>query len=211
MAHFVILVDNEGDIETMEEHYKNQLSNLDAGLDLFVHEETVVPGNAKGFPINHKTSAALYTNTYIDSIIYMFTRTTVRYAYMLAPRSSIVKTPLRLSNSVGIIDLGYNGDLIACVDNLSDHDFVIKKNTRLFQIVPLNGMQLKHVTVRSRDEFEFDETKRGSKGFGSSDVKETETEIEDDIVNPRSTILKDLVDDRKEKYDEVVKELENKF
>ena len=33
-------------------------------------------------------------------------------SYYLYPRSSIVKTPLRLANSVGIIDAGYRGNIM---------------------------------------------------------------------------------------------------
>ena len=42
------------------------------------------------------------------------------------PRSSIVKTPLRLSNSVGVIDRGYRGQVTAVVDNLK---YIEKINT----------------------------------------------------------------------------------
>ena len=44
-------------------------------------------------------------------------------AYYLYPRSSMgSKTPLRLSNSVGIIDAGYRGNIIGVVDNISDRE-----------------------------------------------------------------------------------------
>ena len=39
-------------------------------------------------------------------------------SFLLLPRSSISKTPLRLSNSVGLIDAGYRGELQAPVDNI---------------------------------------------------------------------------------------------
>ena len=37
-------------------------------------------------------------------------------AYFLLPRSSISKTPLRLANSIGLIDAGYRGNLKAAMD-----------------------------------------------------------------------------------------------
>ena len=40
-------------------------------------------------------------------------------SYMLVPRSSISKTPLRMANSIGIIDAGYRGEIMAAVDNIS--------------------------------------------------------------------------------------------
>jgi dUTPase len=45
--------------------------------------------------------------------------------YYLYPRSSIIKTPLRLANSVGIIDAGYRGNIIGafdCTDNNTSKD-----------------------------------------------------------------------------------------
>ena len=50
----------------------------------------------------------------IDSTIPLL----VPCGYYLYPRSSIVKTPFRLSNSVGIIDSGYRGEIMAVVDNI---------------------------------------------------------------------------------------------
>ena len=46
-------------------------------------------------------------------------------AYYLFPRSSISKTPLRLANSIGLIDGGYRGELVGMVDNIYDKDFHI--------------------------------------------------------------------------------------
>ena len=46
-------------------------------------------------------------------------------SYYLYPRSSIIKTPLRMSNSVGIIDAGYRGNIIGCVDNIGDIPYTV--------------------------------------------------------------------------------------
>ena len=35
------------------------------------------------------------------------------------------KTPLRLSNSIGLVDPNYTGELIAIVDNNTDTDYVL--------------------------------------------------------------------------------------
>ena len=58
-----------------------------------------------------------------------------KYYYYLYPRSSISKTPLRLCNSVGIIDAGYRGNIMAFVDNI-DEDYDL--GTRLFQLCDPN-------------------------------------------------------------------------
>lgn len=39
--------------------------------------------------------------------------------YTLMPRSSISKTPLRMSNSIGLIDQGYRGNIMAFVDHIN--------------------------------------------------------------------------------------------
>ena len=86
-------------------------------------------------------------------------------SYMLVPRSSISKTGLRMSNSIGIIDSGYDGKIMACVDNFG-HPHEIKQGERLFQIVAPNLAQLKVVVLE--DDEDFENTTRGSGGFGST-------------------------------------------
>ena len=90
-------------------------------------------------------------------------------SFMLVPRSSIVKTPLMMANSLGIIDTGFRNNLRAAIYNMSDKSFVIKKNSRLFQIVLFGG---NNGYMWSIDGVEFVDalspSERGEKGFGSS-------------------------------------------
>ena len=89
-------------------------------------------------------------------------------AYYLYPRSSVVKTPIRLSNSVGIIDSGYRGEITAFVDMI-DHtqdSFTIRSMDRYFQICHPSLSPFKVVLVDSLDELGF--TERGGGGFGST-------------------------------------------
>ena len=44
-------------------------------------------------------------------------------SYYLIPRSSIAKTPLRMANSIGLIDGGYRGEIMASCDNIKDFKF----------------------------------------------------------------------------------------
>ena len=83
--------------------------------------------------------------------------------YYLMPRSSIVKTPLRLANSVGLIDSSYRGTIRAVVDNIKMTDYVVEKGSRLFQIVAHDGKPITHEFVN-----ELSETQRGDGGFGST-------------------------------------------
>lgn len=101
--------------------------------------------------------------------------------FYLYPRSSISKTRMRLANSVGIIDAGYRGDLIAAVDTIglfgsTDIWHVwketlspIKKYDRYFQVcAPDLSPFLVHI-VDTEQELS-PPTARGHGGFGSTGV-----------------------------------------
>ena len=84
-------------------------------------------------------------------------------SYYVFPRSSISKTPLRLANSVGIIDSGYRGNLMVYVDNIKNTPFTVNKGERLFQIGSPNLLPINFDVVN-----ELSSSNRGSNGFGSS-------------------------------------------
>ena len=84
-------------------------------------------------------------------------------SYYLYPRSSLAKTPLRLANSVGIIDAGYRGNICAFVDNIKDEPYRIDQGTRLFQICSSTLEPIEYTIVNA-----LSETTRGSGGFGST-------------------------------------------
>lgn len=87
------------------------------------------------------------------------------YAMMIVPRSSIgLKTLLRQSNSIGIIDSDYRGEVSA----LYDYDgwlprTVFRKGDRIAQ-----GFLVKLPTVIFKAVGNLSETKRGTGGFGST-------------------------------------------
>ena len=123
----------------------------DAGIDLFVTKDETVHQGAIGYKIALDIACEL-----IDS------RTNENYSYYLYPRSSIVKTPLRLANSVGIIDSKYRHMIIASVDNISEAPFRLEKGMRLFQLCTPDLRSVRAVIVD-----QLSESSRGS-GFGSS-------------------------------------------
>ena len=86
-------------------------------------------------------------------------------SFMLMPRSSISKTPLRLANSIGLIDAGYRGELMAMVDNIKGMDYTIKRKERLFQLVAFDGKQM-NIQFTNK----LSETSRGIGGFGSTNL-----------------------------------------
>lgn len=85
---------------------------------------------------------------------------------LILPRSSIgAKTPLRLSNSVGLIDSGYRGELGVLYDNTSDEPYTINAGDRIAQllVMPSYRFQAKVVDILA-------DSDRGEGGFGSSGV-----------------------------------------
>ena len=84
-------------------------------------------------------------------------------AYYLFPRSSISKTPLRMSNSIGLIDGGYRGEIIAMCDNIKTYKYTVEKGQRLFQLVAIDSSPISYEIVSS-----LSDTTRGSGGFGST-------------------------------------------
>ena len=141
----------------LKEMYKQRANHEDdSGVDLYFPEDGVVP--------------PMYNNKIVTSKINFEIKCQMKLrdkpiAYMLVPRSSIVKTGLRMANSIGIIDRSYLGSIIACVDNFG-HAYEIKKGDRLFQIVAPNLAPLKVVVLE--DDEDFETTSRGSGGFGST-------------------------------------------
>lgn len=83
--------------------------------------------------------------------------------YFLIPRSSISKTPLRQSNSIGLIDAGYRGEIMASVDNIKSDPFKIEEGQRLFQLVAMDGSPISYELTDI-----LSDTKRGIGGFGST-------------------------------------------
>nr|DAD79386.1 MAG TPA: dUTPase [Podoviridae sp. ctxOS2] len=85
------------------------------------------------------------------------------YMLMLAPRSSMSKTPLVIPNSFGVIDADYRGEIKGIFKNISDNAYLIQKGDRLLQgiLVPVGALKLLEVG-------ELTETARGTGGIGST-------------------------------------------
>ena len=84
-------------------------------------------------------------------------------AYYLFPRSSISKTPLRMANSIGLIDGGYRGEIMAVCDNIKTEGYTAQKGQRLFQLVATDSSAIEYELVE-----ELEMTTRGTGGFGST-------------------------------------------
>ena len=85
------------------------------------------------------------------------------YVGLIFPRSSIHKTGLSLSNSVGVIDSGYRGEVSAVFNIGASGAFAYNVGERCAQIIfmPIPFAQLEEVE-------ELSESERGTGGYGST-------------------------------------------
>ena len=82
---------------------------------------------------------------------------------LLVPRSGLGGRGLTLRNTVGVIDSGYRGEVIAMCVNNGEDPISIQKGERFAQLVVVPFLS---VPVEVVDE--LDSTERGETGFGSS-------------------------------------------
>lgn len=90
-------------------------------------------------------------------------------SYYMYPRSSMIKTPFRLANSVGIIDSGYRGNIIAAMDVNTEDAFSMDAYTRLVQLCAPDLRPIEVELVDSVDALSKP-TSRGEGGFGSTGI-----------------------------------------
>lgn len=120
----------------------------DAAADIYSMDEVIIPAHSYGNKIKTGIKIQLPEG----------------WLAMILPRSSIgTKTPLRLSNSVGLIDSGYRGELGILYDNTSDTDYHIKSGDRIAQLLIMPSYRFKADVVDT-----LETSDRGEGGFGSS-------------------------------------------
>lgn len=139
--------------DQVRELYTNHgvYNKMDSGLDLFIPQDLVIPAGETVL-VNLEIKAQL-----IDGDIYR--------SFMLFPRSSISKTPLRVANSIGLIDSGYTGDIKVALWNTSLSDFIVKKGERYTQLVRPDLGLIRMELVKT-----LRKTDRAEGGFGSTGV-----------------------------------------
>lgn len=142
------------DIKIIDSRIKEQLPKYStpgsAGLDLracITDEKIIEPGQTilvpTGFAIN------------IDD---------PKYAAVILPRSGLGhKHGIVLGNLVGLIDSDYQGQIMVSVWNRGSESFNIAPMDRIAQLVVIPIVQVKFNLVD-----DFDQTTRGSGGFGST-------------------------------------------
>ncbi len=123
----------------------------DSGIDLLTIENIVVESFKVG-TIDYQIQCEM-----IDMENNKFT------SYYLVPRSSISKTHFMMANSIGIIDAGYRGNIMAKVRNMNPNNAETVNNNSLFQIISPDMKPIKVNIVN-----ELSSTIRDNSGFGST-------------------------------------------
>lgn len=129
-------------------HLPTYAHDTDACADIYASQDMILPAHSLSNMVHTGIHMALPEN----------------WVFMLDPRSSIgANTGLRLSNSVGIIDEDYRGELGVLYDNNSDSDYEIKAGDRIAQgwVQPVYRFKPIKVDILSQ-------TERGTGGFGST-------------------------------------------
>ena len=130
------------------------------------------PNAAK--PIKAHKNDAGFDLTAVSSVYDKFTKTLTcgtglaiqippGYVGKIHPRSSIYKKGLVLSNSVGVIDADFSGEIKAVFNVVNDRPSLYAPGDRIMQIVieKLQDIEFEEVA-------ELEETERGENGYGSS-------------------------------------------
>lgn len=168
MSRFTLNINTEDQMLVSQYSAEQSSHTGDSGIDLYTPDEyTFVPGETKF--VNLKVKCQMVDNMTGNDV-----------SYYLYPRSSISKTPLRLANSVGIIDAGYRGDIMAALTyiptdsifreinefgklDLEANTFTLPVGSRIVQICSGDLSPIKYQIVG-----ELSSTERGEGGFGST-------------------------------------------
>lgn len=120
----------------------------DAGMDLALREEHILPANG---------TKKAGTGICVEIPKGCFG--------LIVPRSSMGQKGITLANTVGIIDHQYRGELLLLLKNNTKGAIVIGKGARVAQLIILPFLTVKPIKVGK-----LNETKRGSDGFGSTGI-----------------------------------------
>jgi len=135
-----------------------------------IHPDAVVPSYAKNGDAGLDLVATSVIGETLGSITYglgIALEIPEGFVGLVFPRSSIRKTNLQLSNSVGVIDSGYRGELQATFNKIQGIDNVERENYKVGDRV-CQIMIIPHPTIEFNEVNELSNTERGEGGFGST-------------------------------------------
>ena len=127
-------------------------------------ENAVIPTYAKEGDAGMDLVATRIINERLDSITYgtdIALEIPEGFVGLIFPRSSIRKTDLILSNSVGVIDSGYRGEIQATFKRSGVYAYAVGDRGAQIMIIP-------HPPIEFEEVDELSDTERGDGGFGST-------------------------------------------
>lgn len=132
--------------------------------------DAVIPTYAKNGDAGMDIVATRLISDTLDSVTYgtdIAMEIPEGFVGLIFPRSSIRKTNLQLSNSVGVIDSGYRGEIQATFNKIQGVTEYVRERY-------LVGDRIAQIIILPYPEVEFEEvdelnnTERGEGGFGST-------------------------------------------
>jgi dUTP pyrophosphatase len=135
-----------------------------------IHPEAVIPSYAKSGDAGMDLVATSIISETPSQITYglgIALEIPEGFVGLVFPRSSIRKTRLQLSNSVGVIDSGYRGELQATFNKITTtienqkNDYKVGDRVCQITIIPYPPIEFNEVN-------ELSNTERGEGGFGST-------------------------------------------
>lgn len=135
-----------------------------------LHPNAIIPSYSKDGDAGLDLTATEILNETTQSVTYgtgLAFEIPKGYVGLVFPRSSIRKYELQLSNSVGVIDSGYRGEVQATFNKIYTPSHIrvddYKIGDRIAQIIILPYPPIKLI-----ESDELSDTERGSGGFGST-------------------------------------------
>ncbi len=89
----------------------------------------------------------------------------IKMAALVLPRSGLGSRGIILGNTIGLIDSDYQGEIKVCLWNRGTEDFFIRPLDRIAQLMFVPYFKPTFELVN-----EFEPTKRGAKGWGSTGI-----------------------------------------
>lgn len=121
----------------------------DVGLDLFALENGKIKRDKNGLKITYRTGIGIQLPS--------------NHVGLIFPRSSIKKYSLHLSNSVGVIDPGFQGEILVSFNLITASGNLYNSGDKIAQLIILPFPRIQPVEIT-----QFAPSLRGSGGFGST-------------------------------------------
>lgn len=132
-----------------------------------LHPKAQIPVRSTEHAAGFDITATEILDSSLDTIRYgtgLAFEIPVGYVGLLAPRSSICKTTLRLSNSIGILDPDYRGEVTFVFDRVGFEPMPeYKAGERIGQLIVVKSLDFEFV-----EQEQLSQTGRGAGGYGST-------------------------------------------